>query len=76
MDPKDWMVCRISVADVEKLGLQVVHLPTERDPGHCEIRGTQTQRLAGKVISKLAKKTRVLTSGEVETLQAGDSLIE
>jgi hypothetical protein len=74
IDPQGWMVCRILVADVEKLGLTVRASPTDRDPGHCEIRGTPQQSYTSGVSSKLAKGTRILTDDEVETLVAGGEI--
>lgn len=73
IDPAGWMVCRILVRDVRRLGLDVVHKPTERDPGHCEILGPGgTMDFPNSKSSKLAKETRILTGEEVATLKAGD----
>ncbi len=74
--PNDYLVCRIRVSDVRELSLDVVHLRTDVDPGHCEIRETPTQSFSPGRWSKLAKKTRILTAEEVETLQAGDQLVD
>ena len=76
ISPSGWLVCRIRVSDVRKLGLDVVHVPTDEDPGHCEIRSTSNQPLNDRVCSKLAKTTRILTEEEVTRLQAGDILNE
>lgn len=76
MSPKGWMVCRIHVADVRALGLDVVYVPADRDPGHCEIRATASRSFSKSIPSILARKTRILTAEEVETLQAGDQLTE
>ena len=70
------MVCRIRVSDVRDFRLDVIHLPTERDAGHCEIRETPTQSFSDGIWSKLAKRTRILTAEEVETLQAGDQVVD
>src|SRR2546430_275631 len=37
VDPTGWHVCRVFVSEVRALGLEVIHKPTDRDPGHCEI---------------------------------------
>lgn len=76
ISPEGWMVCKIRVSDVRDFRLDVIHLPTQRDAGHCEIRETLTQSFSDGIWSKLAKKTRILTAEEVETLQAGDQLAE
>jgi hypothetical protein len=76
IDPTGWMVCRICVRDVRRLGLEVIHKPTERDPGHCEIVGKSEQgatlNYPNIKSSKLAKETRILTDEEVAKLKAGD----
>lgn len=74
--PEGWLVCRLHVRDVREFGLDVVHDPTDRDPGHCEIRPTPRQPFTGRVWSRLAKRTRILTAEEVASLQAGDRLSE
>lgn len=78
-DGKDlagWMVCRIFVRDIRRLGLEVIHKPTERDPGHCEIVGKSeqcgTMNYPNIKSSKLARETRILTDEEVAELKAGD----
>ncbi|MCH8342751.1 MAG: hypothetical protein IH983_02060 [Planctomycetes bacterium] len=76
ISPKGWMVCRIRVSDVRDFRLDVIHLPTERDAGHCEIRETPRQSFSPAIWSKLARRTRILTAEEVETLQAGNQLAE
>ncbi len=72
----DYLVCRIRVADVRALNLEVLALRTEEDPGHCEIRKTVDQRFAASVWSKLARTTRILTAAEVTSLEAGDESVE
>ena len=72
--PDDWMVCRISVADVRALGLDVVHVPTDDDYGHCEVRGNRSVQISKGIASKLAKKTRILTDDEIATVKAGGIL--
>ena len=77
IDPAGWLVCRIFVRDVRSLGLEVIHKPTDRDPGHSEILGRdkgQTLAFPNTKNQRLAKKTRILTPEEVATLKAGDSL--
>lgn len=69
-----WMVCRIFASDIYDLGLDVVYCKTELDLGHCEIRPTPNQSYSKTIRSKLAKKTRILTEDEVDSLQAGDEL--
>ncbi len=76
ISPEGWTVCRIRVSDVRDVRLDVIHLPTERDAGHCEIRETPRQSFSPGIWSKLAKKTRILSAEEVETLQAGDQLVD
>ena len=71
----DYLVCRIRVTDVRALNLEVLALPTDEDPGHCEIRKTIDQHLPAKVWSVLAKTTRILTAEEVASLKAGDELV-
>ncbi len=68
------MVCRLFVSEVRELGLQVLALPTDRNPGHCEIRGTTARPYTGGMASKLAKKTRILTHQEVEGSKSGDRI--
>ena len=75
-DPSDWHVCRIFVRDVRALGLQVVPAPTDIDPGHCEIRPADGLKFAKRTPQKLARKTRILTPAEVQTLQAGATLTD
>lgn len=74
IEPEGWMVCRLFVSEVNELGLQVLALPTDRDPGHCEIRPTAAQPYTGGMASKLAKKTRILTQQEVEGSKSGDRI--
>lgn len=78
-DPTGWFVCRMFVRDVRSLGLEVIHKPTDRDPGHCEIVGkgeSQTLAFPNKQSQRLAKTTRILTADEVATLKAGDVLTD
>lgn len=72
--PDDYLVCRMRVTDVRALNLEVLALPTQDDPGHCEIRETLNQGFTASVWSKLAKTTCILTPEEVATMQAGDEL--
>ena len=76
ISPEGWMVCRIRGPDVRDFRLDVIHLPTQRDAGHCEIRETPTQSFSDGIWSKLAKKTPILTAEEVETLQADDQVVD
>ena len=76
MNPADFLVCRMRVGDVRAVGLDVIALSTDKDPGHCEIRATSQQSFSRKIWSRLAKKTRILTSEEVQQLEAGDALSE
>jgi hypothetical protein len=76
LDPDDFLVCRIRVADVRELRLDVIALETNDDAGHCEIRATAQQSFSPKIWSRLAKTTRILNSEEVRQLQAGDALSE
>ncbi len=69
-----WMVCRLLVADVRSLGLEVQHIPLTNDHGHCEIRPISPSTLDKNLTSKLAKKTRILTPEEIESVQAGDTI--
>lgn len=69
-----WFVCRMTVSDVRSLALEVIPFPTERDPGHCEIRSLDSLAYPNTRNSKLAKKTRILTADEVATIRAGDAL--
>ena len=72
IDPADWLVCRIFLRDVRKLDLEVIHKPTDRDPGHCEILGTKgVLSFPNNKSQQLAKATRILTNEEVATMQAG-----
>lgn len=73
IDPSGWKVCRLRVRDVRALGLEIIHKPTERDPGHSEIvaEGGVFEYPNNKS-QKLAKKTRVLTDEEVVSWKAGD----
>ncbi len=72
--PDDYLVCRIRVTEVRALNLDVLALPTDEDPGHCEIRKTVDQHYPASVWTRLAKTTRILTPEEVATLQAGDEV--
>lgn len=74
--PDDYLVCRMRVTDVRALNLEVHALPTDEDPGHCEIRKTVDQRFPAKVWTVLAKTTRILTAAEVASIEAGDELVE
>lgn len=77
--PTDWLVCRIIVRDVRSLGLEVIHKPTDRDPGHCEIVGKDKAKMLAfpnKKSQQLAKKTRILTTEEVAELKAGDTFVD
>lgn len=79
VDPTGWYVCRMFVSEVRSLGLEVIHKPTDRDPGHCEILGkSQSTTLAfpNNKSQSLAKRTRILTASEVVTLKAGDMLVD
>lgn len=77
LDPTGWGVCQIKVSEIRKLGLEVVHCPTDDDPGHCEIRPTPEKPLNSGAASKLAKRTRMLSekeisSGQIEPTQEPD----
>ncbi|MBW3598759.1 MAG: hypothetical protein KY475_15975 [Planctomycetes bacterium] len=74
LEPGDFTVCRIRVADVVTLGWQVVACPTDEDPGHCEIRATADQPFRDKLWSRLARKCRILTFEEIDALTPGDTL--
>jgi hypothetical protein len=76
LNPEDFHVCRLHVAEVRALKLEVLAKPTNEDEGHCEVRETPQQAFSKKLWSRLAKKTRILTDAEFERLQAGDSLDE
>lgn len=79
IDPTGWDVCRLFVRDVRALGLDVIHKPTDRDRGHCEIVGKdQNKALAfpNTKSQKLAKRTRILTAEEVAALKAGDTMVD
>lgn len=77
IDPTGWMVCRIWVRDVRQLKLEVIHKPTARDNGHCEILGASGMlAFPNNQNSRLAKETRILTDDEVATLNAGDLPVE
>ena len=69
-DPEGWSVCFLRVGDVRDLGLDVIHVPRENDPGHCEIRG-QFVRKTPKRLSEIA---RMLTSEELGSIVAGDTV--
>ena len=72
----DYLVCRMRVTDVRALNLEVLALPTDEDPGHCEIRKTVGQHYPASVWSRLAKTTRIFTAAEVASIEAGDELVE
>lgn len=74
--PDDYLVCRMRVTDVRALNLEVLALPTDEDPGHCEIRKTVDRYLPASVWSRLAKTTRILTAAEVASTEAGDELVD
>ena len=73
MSPETWMVCRLHVQEVRSLGLNVVHKPTDWDPGHCEV-VNPNGKVTSKLSSKLAKRSRILTDEEVARLLAGARL--
>jgi hypothetical protein len=74
IDPEGWGVCLLRVNDVRSLHLEVVAVPQNDDPGHCEIRPTEQQKFTDAIWSKLAKKTRMLTEREIARLQPGDDI--
>ena len=75
IDPTGWLVCRLLVSEVRQLGLEVIHKPTLKDTGHCEILGADgVLQYPNSHNSKLAKKSLILTNEEVSTLKAGDRL--
>ncbi len=76
LDPDEFLVCCIRVADVRDLQLDVIALPTKEDAGHCEIRPSPHQPFSKTIWSKLAKKTRILTDEEVRQLEAGGTMDE
>lgn len=49
------------VEDVRKLGLDVVHKPEGKDPGHCEVQGD----IKRKTPKKLSKLARVLSKEDI-----------
>ena len=71
-DPDGWMVCRLYVADVRELGLDVVHRPESGDPGHCHIHGTDKTLFGRKTSRHLAKKARILRKDEIESGEVVD----
>ena len=60
-------VCYFAVRDVRELGFELLHLPEEDDPGHCEFCIPEGVRLGKKAYSKLSHRARMLTRKELET---------
>lgn len=73
-DSTGWQVARFYARDVREAGLEVIHLPTDTDPGHCELRGPSRSPYPNKKsqCQWLAKRTRILTDIEVQDLRSGD----
>ena len=67
-EPEGWHVCRFLVSDVRELGLGIAFTPTVRDPGHCSITREDGMAYPNNKAQKLAKRTRILTDEEMETL--------
>lgn len=68
-DPSDgWHVCCFTVADVVDLGLEIQFTPTDEDPGHCSITGPEGLAYPNNKAQKLARRTRILTSDEIEAM--------
>ena len=76
ISPQGWMVCRIAVSEIRKLGWEVVCCRTEQDPGHCHVVETDRHPFTRKLWKKVSVKTRILTPDEVASVQAGDELQE
>ena len=68
IEPEEWHVCRFLVSDVKDLGLDIAFTPTDRDPGHCSITGKGGLAYPNNKAQKLARRTRILTEGEIATL--------
>ena len=69
--PEGWDVCRLLVADARALGFSLSPDPTVEDQGHTLMEGAFEIR---NRVSQLAKRTRILSPMELETLKAGDAL--
>ena len=60
VDPTGWHVCRVFVREVRSLGLEVIHKPTDRDPGHCEILGKDQRNTLSFPNNKSQKLVKVM----------------
>ena len=76
ISPEGWMVCRIAVSEIRKIGWEVVYSRTEQDPGHCHVIETERHPFTRKLWKKVSLKTRILTPDEVTSVQAGDDLAD
>lgn len=74
IDPAGWMVCRVFAKDIRQLGLEIVPMPESWDPGHCQIVDGDLGNYPNKKATKLAKKTRILASEEIQRILAEDTI--
>lgn len=65
LDPKGWLVCCFLVSDLKDLGLEIIHTPTDRDPGHCSITSRGGLAYPNNASKRLARRTRILEDHEI-----------
>lgn len=68
IEPEGWHVCYFLASDVRALGMEIDFTPTTRDPGHCSITGPGGLAYPNSKAQKLARRTRILTADEVDSL--------